>query len=606
MGGAPSQETNCAFSTLGGTIGRSSECDWTLLDPDRFISNKHILITYQDQQFVLTDTSSNGVFINEQSEPLGKGNQYTLKLNDKLTLGKFCITVSQIECDQAPEPFLGTPSAVQQSDSSGGDLLGLVSSPSAGATNSAPQIGTASTEQNVSSGQTNSQDELGLFDILSGSSAPSNAPNMNTDDYSYRTPPPSVNTFGQEPSKNVAPSSSFSKESTDDSSNAPFLNTPNKQATSGGTSNNTIPEDWDLSSLDDDLSNGDNGLGLDFKSLDFEGHDFEGAAPQTNELSPTNVPAAQSNPLIPDDAFSEFSDTEFGANKGAVNKETTGRTSAAQATEATSKAPFETNESSQIQQQSTTQTTPQMSTSTSTNPEPFTVENAPEPSVSGQAERAVSPNTTSPQQVTNAQAPSQVNREQDQEFFNYLYEKLGLPKEYISSVDKKAFADDLVNILMTSTQGIMSLLAGRSVFKQESRLSMTMIRPQSNNPIKFSLDPSDTLEMLLVKKKPGYMTAQGAYSEALNDIQLHQMAFLSGLQGTLSGVLAELDPNLIEQQAAEKGKSFIGLKANSQKWDAFKEKQDSLTKRVNENLNEILSTHFSDAYEAQIKSMKNS
>jgi type VI secretion system FHA domain protein len=211
---------------------------------------------------------------------------------------------------------------------------------------------------------------------------------------------------------------------------------------------------------------------------------------------------------------------------------------------------------------------------------------------------------TIPQQIPESGATSSTAFSHD-DFFDALYAKLGLPKEYMTAVDRMKFADDIVDILMTSTQGIMSLLAGRSVFKQESRLSLTMIKPQSNNPIKFSLDPSDTLEMLLVKKKPGYMTAQDAYSEALNDIQLHQMAFLAGLQATLSGVIGELAPQDIEDEVKEKGKSFIGLKSSGLKWDAFKAKQDALSKKVNENLNEVLSQHFSDAYEAQINRIKN-
>ena len=106
--------------------------------------------------------------------------------------------------------------------------------------------------------------------------------------------------------------------------------------------------------------------------------------------------------------------------------------------------------------------------------------------------------------------------------------------------------------------------------------------------------------MLLVKKKPGYMSAKDAYAEAMNDVQLHQTAFLAGLQATLCGLVDELSPSVIERELSKKEKGFLGLKANTHKWQLLVEKQDRLRKQVSENLNDILSRHFSDAYEKHI------
>ncbi len=64
--------------------------------------------------------------------------------------------------------------------------------------------------------------------------------------------------------------------------------------------------------------------------------------------------------------------------------------------------------------------------------------------------------------------------------------------------------------------------------------------------------------MLLLKKKKGYLTAKESYDEAVSDIQLHQMAFLSGLQATVTGVLNQISPESIENQINEKGRSFMG------------------------------------------------
>jgi len=207
------------------------------------------------------------------------------------------------------------------------------------------------------------------------------------------------------------------------------------------------------------------------------------------------------------------------------------------------------------------------------------------------------------QEVTTSNKDSVKNNEEV--FFNSLYNKLGLPKEYISSLDPETFADDIVTILLSTTKGLMSLLNSRTAFKQESRLSLTSVQPRSNNPIKFSIDPVDTLEMLLLKKKKGYMSAKDSYEEAINDIQLHQMAFLSGLQATLVGVMGQLDPESIEKQINENSRSFMGLNSSSKCWQLYKDKQQAMEKTVTENLNEVLSNYFSEAYQAQINSFKN-
>jgi len=82
------------FREDGGTIGRSLQNDWILPDPDRFISGRHASIDYKGGIYYLVDTSSNGVYINGDCEPIGKGNPRRLFNGDVLRFGDFEITVS--------------------------------------------------------------------------------------------------------------------------------------------------------------------------------------------------------------------------------------------------------------------------------------------------------------------------------------------------------------------------------------------------------------------------------------------------------------------------------------------------------------------------------
>ena len=84
----------CEFIEDGGTIGRSLTNDWILPDPDKYISGKHAAIDFKGGIYYLADLSSNGVYVNGEDEPIGKGNPRRLFDGDRLHLGDFEIVVS--------------------------------------------------------------------------------------------------------------------------------------------------------------------------------------------------------------------------------------------------------------------------------------------------------------------------------------------------------------------------------------------------------------------------------------------------------------------------------------------------------------------------------
>lgn len=79
-------------------IGRSPDADWTLPDPARMISKLHCRVDVDFSGFVLTDTSTNGVKVNE--ELVGFGLPQLLTDGDVLQLGDAVILV-RIENDSA-------------------------------------------------------------------------------------------------------------------------------------------------------------------------------------------------------------------------------------------------------------------------------------------------------------------------------------------------------------------------------------------------------------------------------------------------------------------------------------------------------------------------
>ncbi|MDX8442150.1 type VI secretion system-associated FHA domain protein TagH [Mesorhizobium australafricanum] len=78
-------------------IGREN-CDWTLSDPDKFISGRHCEVRYQAGSFWLYDVSRNGTFVNGSSQRMA--GPHRLAQGDRLLIGRYVVGVS-IEDERA-------------------------------------------------------------------------------------------------------------------------------------------------------------------------------------------------------------------------------------------------------------------------------------------------------------------------------------------------------------------------------------------------------------------------------------------------------------------------------------------------------------------------
>src|SRR3546814_19450157 len=85
------------------TLGRGADNDWVLPVPDRHLSKNHCVIASTGAGFSITDTSTNGVFVNRSGAALGRGGQAVLKDGDHLALGDYEITVRIVADDAAGE-----------------------------------------------------------------------------------------------------------------------------------------------------------------------------------------------------------------------------------------------------------------------------------------------------------------------------------------------------------------------------------------------------------------------------------------------------------------------------------------------------------------------
>ena len=90
----PPREISLRVDEGGCTIGRKTENDLVLPDPKRAISSQHARIDAEAGGFYVTDTSTNGTYLNGTHNAVGKDNRMRLSDGDEILIGEYVIQVN--------------------------------------------------------------------------------------------------------------------------------------------------------------------------------------------------------------------------------------------------------------------------------------------------------------------------------------------------------------------------------------------------------------------------------------------------------------------------------------------------------------------------------
>lgn len=76
------------------SIGRGADNQWVLPDDNLHLSGKHCIVSRKNDNFIITDLSTNGVYLDSQEKPLGRGRSAVLKHGSLIRMGDYRISVS--------------------------------------------------------------------------------------------------------------------------------------------------------------------------------------------------------------------------------------------------------------------------------------------------------------------------------------------------------------------------------------------------------------------------------------------------------------------------------------------------------------------------------
>lgn len=182
----------------------------------------------------------------------------------------------------------------------------------------------------------------------------------------------------------------------------------------------------------------------------------------------------------------------------------------------------------------------------------------------------------------------------------------GLQNGILDDADKTESLELFGRLFRNMVETLMELLRSRSELKGEFRLNRTTIRSNENNPLKFTPDVEDALGMLFGQKKQSYLGPEEAISEAIGDVQGHQIAMIVGMEAAFAALMGRLAPDNFadrEQEANPLAGAIKSLNRKSTAWDNYQKfYRDNVVESGNA-FGVLFGEEFSKAYEEQVRKL---
>lgn len=147
-------------------------------------------------------------------------------------------------------------------------------------------------------------------------------------------------------------------------------------------------------------------------------------------------------------------------------------------------------------------------------------------------------------------APLQINAAEADSFAAAFLQVLGLPEETATATQGAL----LGQVMATLLDGTIDLVKARADIRNELRLRGAGVTPRENNPLKFSLNAQDAALRLGKGQSMGFQEPRAAAQEVMQELNLHNLALLTGIDAGVKSVLDELNPKTIGQD-----KGVLGL-----------------------------------------------
>ncbi|MFL0799649.1 MAG: type VI secretion system-associated FHA domain protein TagH [Agarilytica sp.] len=550
-----------SFSENGGSIGRGDGNDWVLGDPDRFLSSRHCCVSFEGGQYYLTDTSTNGTFINGAPEPIGKGGKIPVNDGDNIELGDYQFRVSlQPEVAIPNDPFASAssapiePLAPEPQASFGGGNDPFASAAAAASPFDDPFGSSHSGQGATLTGDLGldpepmTVDPLAALDRVNGPGGSEPAPMSSPAPQNFGdTPLGGANTdiFGSATPQNDV----FGGASMGDSAGAMNQSVDWPEV----KNDSVIPENWD-----DDLLGG-----------------ASASAPLEHQSAPADRPAPARAP--------EHRTPEPIASKTRAPKQRQGLSGGHRSLPLTEppKMPTQLPEDELLAERSP-ERVDAFSPKEQSEPAPRTPTPRPQP-------RRAAPSGTPSDRAANAVG-------------NALLEGLGLSESELTADDVDRIGGMIGELMPVIIDGMMQVLRSRASIKNEFRMNVTTIQPIENNPLKFSANAQEAIDNMFLRNSDAYMAPKQAFKEGFDGIGEHQVAIIAGIRAAFKSMMDRFNPGQLERQFDKQNKGVVlpGMQKNKY-WNSYNDYYTGFIDNMENSFQYLFGDEFVQAYEDQLR-----
>ena len=186
--------------------------------------------------------------------------------------------------------------------------------------------------------------------------------------------------------------------------------------------------------------------------------------------------------------------------------------------------------------------------------------------------------------------------------FSLFLEGAGLSPGQVDSSNPTAALLAAGAVFRAMAEGLREVLISRTEIKSEMRVERTMISSHGNNGLKFSVTPDEAVVALLTQKRPGYMPPLAATKEAFNDIKQHELAVMAGVQTALMDLLKRFEPDVLEKRLSPSALgAVLPAMRKARYWDGFQDAYRQISQEAEDDFQSIFGRSFAKAYTAQIR-----
>ena len=202
-------------------------------------------------------------------------------------------------------------------------------------------------------------------------------------------------------------------------------------------------------------------------------------------------------------------------------------------------------------------------------------------------------------QPSPAQPAPAAGASQGGDFARRFAKGAGIAEDVVAWRDPGDLAEELGALMRIVAEDLKQLMAARAESKRLVRAAdQTMIQALDNNPMKFAPTADDTLRLMFGRPGAGYLDARTTLRYSFRDLKVHQVKTYGAMQQALSLLLADLEPQAIEE-AGEPEKGIGGLLGSrkARLWDTYVVRWKAKTAPHDDGIVGTFMLHFSDCYD---------